>query len=90
MPSKFVLELLPSVDQWITAKMEGYWEWSKNDSRLELINPWHWNSQQAVDGPDKPRRYARGANEFPLLRAKLREIGETIKAGKITSTGVDT
>jgi hypothetical protein len=57
--------LLLFADKWIAAKMEGYWQWSKNDTRLDLINPWHWSSQPAIDGPDKPRRYARGANEFP-------------------------
>ena len=57
--------------------MEGYCEWAKNDTRVELIDARHiWASQAGPDTrPDKPNRYRRGANEFPLLHAKMREDG---------------
>jgi hypothetical protein len=63
-------------DAFVTAKMEGYWAWSKNESRIRLINPWHWASS-----PKDAGEYGRGAEDFPKLLARMREIGREIMKG---------
>ena len=75
-------------------KLEGYWNWSKEDDRLQIFNPWHWTSQCVNKShgsyADVKRglcvhengtaniQYNRGAVEFPLLLAKMAEIGRAI------------
>ena len=75
-------------------KLEGYWNWSTEDDRLQIFNPWHWTSQCVNKShgsyADVKRglcvhengsaniQYNRGAVEFPLLLAKMAEIGGAI------------
>jgi hypothetical protein len=64
-------------DPFVTAKMSGYWEWAQNESRIELINPWHW-ARVKTHGTEGDVQYGRGAVEFPKLLAKIQEIGAAI------------
>ena len=44
-------EPVSAEDPYLVAKMEGYWNWSKQDPRLQLLNPWHWTSQCVHHNP---------------------------------------
>lgn len=59
-------------------KLEGFWSWAKNDTNVNGMIPWHWNSWGS-------QRYKRGASEFPRLVARLREIGGQIKRQRSSS-----
>ena len=38
-------ESVEDEDPWLVKKLEGYFNWSLSDPRLDIINPWHWTSQ---------------------------------------------
>ena len=61
-------------------KIDGFWSWAQNDTKVAGINPWHWETwgSMASTSPE----FQLGAREFPALKEKLAEIGAAIKAGQ--------
>merc|ERR1712137_195063 len=61
----------------VVEKLDGYFSWAKNDTRVGGFNPWHFNNRtHAQHGPPCDMRL--GAAAMPAVVAKLREIGAYI------------
>lgn len=60
-------------------KLDGFWDWACNDTRVTGINPWHWNTWGSMHTASP--QFELGAKEFPTLRKRLEQIGAEIKAG---------
>jgi hypothetical protein len=62
-------------------KLEGYFAWAKNESRIAGFNPWHWNTRWGGRSwPTGPCDMMLGAIEMPSVVAKLQDIGHYIRA----------
>ena len=73
-------------EQALLQKLEGYYRWAKSDARIAGINSWHFNhytSNPDGAGITNPHcDWLYGASDFPVLLARLKEIGADIIAGK--------
>lgn len=67
-------ESVASQDPLLTKKMQLYWNWVQNETRIVGLNPWHWNRRSMPSTP----QYELGASQFPQLVALMKEIGQAI------------
>ena len=58
-------------------KVNGFWEWARNDTLVVGMNPWHWNTWGGTF--QKTPQFMLGAREFPAVVDRLHEIGKVIK-----------
>ena len=68
-------------EQALLQKLEGYYTWAKTEPRIAGINSWHFdhylsNPDGKVANPSCDWLY--GASDFPVLLARLKEIGQDI------------
>ena len=56
----------------VVDKLNGFFDWAKNDSRVLGFNPWHF--------ANRSDEHSLGAVSMPSVMAKLKEIGEYIKS----------
>ena len=89
-------------DDWLVAKVQEYWAWGKEDTRVAGFCGYHYNTRTVYpqcpgfhsDGPC-PTLYGHaccfkyGAGAYPRLNALLQQIGRSIMAGS-TSNGTTT
>ena len=66
-------------------KINGYWSWAQNDTRVVGINPWHWGTWGSMQKGDDI--YKLGAHDFPAVRARLQEIGAIVKKNYLGGYG---
>ena len=64
----------------LLAKLQGYWVWFRNDSRLAGIVPWHFSTRPGRQSDGQYCDMRLGASSFPELLAQLRTIGREINA----------
>jgi hypothetical protein len=60
-------------------KLDAYFQYAKTEGRVAGFAPWHWgdrHSPQSKTGCDMEK----GAGSMPRVVAKLREIGQWMKA----------
>lgn len=70
-------------DHILVEKLQGYWQWVRNDARVVGILPWHWKSRYP-----RPVTEKLGAREFPMLLQKLQEIGAAIRGAMRNNVGL--
>ena len=58
-------------------KVNGFWDWARNDTLVVGMNPWHWNTWGSAF--QKTPQFELGAREFPAVVNRLHEIGKVIK-----------
>ena len=70
---------LASQAEQIVIKLDGFFQWAKNDSRVAGFNPWHFGNRSSPQfGGAYDQRL--GAISMPSVLDKLREIGRYITA----------
>ena len=68
---------LASQAEQIVIKLEGFFRWAKNDSRVAGFNPWHFGNRSSPQfGGAYDQRL--GAISMPSVLDKLREIGRYV------------
>ena len=82
MPGLFADPRLPrnESEKILLDKIDGFWSWAQNDTKVAGINPWHWETWGSMASTSP--QFQLGAREFPALKEKLAEIGAAIKAGQ--------
>lgn len=63
----------------VVEKLDAYWQWMKEDARLVMLNPWHFNFRGHPQHAP-PCDMQLGAADMPSVLAKLDEIGKWIIA----------
>ena len=76
---------LASQAEQIVIKLDGFFLWAKNDTRVIGFNPWHFGNRSSSQfGGAYDQRL--GAISMPNVLDKLREIGKYITATKPTTS----
>ena len=70
---------LAAQDAAIAAKLEGYWQWMKEDARVVGLNAYHWRNEGAAAGrgvwaPPGDAWLGEGLVSLPLAQAVMRKI----------------
>ena len=62
-------------DDQLHEKLNAYWEFAKNDTRITGLIPWHWGD---LGTRFRPARMALGGEDFPKTMSKMAEIRHAI------------
>ena len=73
-------------DDALLEKLNGFLSWAQKESRIVLMNPWHYSdlgappNQKRVPNKNHARdgEYTLGAYAFPRLMKRLRQLGDQI------------
>ena len=71
------------IDSVLLEKLQGYWSWAQEESKITGFIPWHWTD---LESSFQPSSDTLGANEYPKT---LQWIAEKVRALRSASDDED-